>query len=148
MAISTDERSDLIKLVVGMFNASPGAEYLSALITAYEAHGRDLGQLARTLATNPIFVAVAPPTQSAAEFADFFLTPLGLQNDPIALNFINSRFNAGVNKGQIIREALQALENTRLEDYRDAQEILNNKTVVAEYHSVDKAMSSNDLENL
>ncbi len=148
MAITTDERTYLVKLIVGMFNAPPGAAYLNSVIDAYEAYGNSLALLAGALSHNPLFVALAPATQSSDQFASWFLTPLGLQDDSVAFNFVTVRFNAGMSKGEIIYEALRALHETTSPDYRDAQAILNNKTAVAYYYSVDKGLSNLDVPAL
>ena len=97
-------RSSIVKLFVGMFNGSPGAAYLADLVAAYEDNGHSLLQLAGTLSDNRLFLAIAPATQSLGQFASFFLTPLGLQLNTAAQDFVASRFNAGMSKGQIIYE--------------------------------------------
>ena len=102
MAISTQERTNVVELVVGMFNASPGATYLDELTGSYELSGNSLVQVARMLANTPLYYSIAPQSQTAAQFAAYVLTPFNLQNDAIAIDFVTSRFNAGMNKGQII----------------------------------------------
>ncbi|MES2627242.1 MAG: Ig-like domain-containing protein, partial [Pseudomonadota bacterium] len=148
MAITSQERSKLISLVVGMFNGSPGAAYLADLTAVYESNGHSLVQLARALSDSPLFTTLSHASQTAGEFADWFLTPLGLQGNTVALDFVVSRFNAGMSKGEIIYEALQALQETTASDFQDAGAILNNKTTVAHYHSVDMALSGENLTEL
>jgi len=148
MTITVEERANLIELMVGLFNASPGAHYLAELTTAYEATGRNMAQLASVLSSTAPFQALSPASQSAAEFASFFLAPLGLQDDSVATGFVTSRFNAGKSKGQVIYETLAALEQTTAEGYRDAQALLHNKVAVAYYHSVTQGLSDVDITAL
>ena len=49
MAITKQERSNIVKLVVGMFNAAPGAEYLNEFVDAYQAMGNSYDNLAAAL---------------------------------------------------------------------------------------------------
>lgn len=148
MALSTAERTNIIKLVVGMFNAAPGATYLADLTVAFEANGRSLSNLAKDLALTPAYKALNPVFQTAAEFATAFLTPLGLQANTVAIDFVTAKFNAGVSKGQIAYEALVALDASTATEFADAKAIVNNKTTVATYYSVTKAVSVTNVGQL
>lgn len=148
MALTSQERTNIVKLTVAMFNAAPGANYLSDLGTAYEANGRSLAQLASTLSDNSAYLALNPASQSAAQFASAFLTPLGLQANAVALDFVTSRFNAGATKGQIAFEAALALDGSADPAFADARAILVNKTAVAEYYSVTKAILQTSVATL
>src|SRR4051812_38690311 len=110
MAITATERTEIEKLLVLMFNAAPGATYLSQVVSIYEQLGHNLQQLANNLDDIPAFQNLHPNFQTAAEFAADLLTPLGLQNDDVAKSFVIAKFNAGVAKGEIMYEGLLALE--------------------------------------
>src|SRR5690349_13289405 len=112
MTITAQERTDIIKLTVAMFDAAPGATYLSFLTAAYEANGHDMAGLAVQVADTGIYKSLNADWQTAGQFAAAFLTPLGLQANAVALNFINAKFAAGVSKGQIIYEGIVALNGT------------------------------------
>ncbi len=148
MALTTAERTNIIKLVVGMFNAAPGATYLAELTVAFEANGRSLSNLAKDLATTPAYKAINPVFQTAAEFATSFLTPLGLQANTAAIDFVTAKFNAGVSKGQIAYEAIVALNASTATEFADAKAIVNNKTTVAEYYSVTKNITQTNVATL
>ena len=45
MAITSEEQNQILGLLVGMFNATPGASYLSAVESIYESVGNDLNLL-------------------------------------------------------------------------------------------------------
>ncbi|MBG9389788.1 beta strand repeat-containing protein [Caenimonas aquaedulcis] len=134
-----------------MFNAAPGATYLAQVVNIYEQLGHNLQQLANNLDDIPVFQSLHPNFQTAAEFAADFLTPLGLQNDSVALSFVIDKFNAGVAKGEIMYEGLLALEGIgsgAASQYVAAKAILENKTAVSEYYSVTKAVDQTDLNTL
>jgi len=138
MAITATERTQIVELAVLMFNAAPGATYLSQLVSMYEANGHNLQALAVTLAATPAYQSLNPNFQLAADFATAFLTPLGLQADSVAVAFVTSKFNAGESKGQIAYEAFVALNGITTANgaqYQAAKAILLNKTAVAEYYS-------------
>jgi hypothetical protein len=148
MALTTAERTNIIKLVVGMFNAAPGATYLAELTTSFEANGRSLSNLAKDLALTPAYKAINPVFQTAAEFATSFLTPLGLQANAVAIDFVTAKFNAGVSKGQIAYEAIVALDASTATEFADAKAIVSNKTTVAEYYSVTKNITQTNVATL
>ncbi|MBH2042939.1 MAG: hypothetical protein I8H87_05235 [Comamonadaceae bacterium] len=141
MALTTLERTNITKLVVAMFNAAPGADYLAEFATAYEANGgglSTLSALAQGLANTSAYKALNPDSQTAEEFAAEFLTPLGLQANAEALKFVVDKVKAGENKGQIAFEAALAINDYTGDNAEliAAQAILINKTTVAEYYSV------------
>lgn len=147
LLVSATERASIVKLVVAMFNAAPGATYLAELATSFEANGRSLSKLAGDLASTTTYKTLNPVFQTAGEFATAFLKPLGLQNNAEAVDFVTAKLNAGVNKGQIAYEASQALSAYTGTDAEllAAKSTLSNKTAVAEYYSVSKAVAETDL---
>lgn len=148
MALTSAERTSIINLAAGMFNASLGATYMADLAVAFEANGRSLLNLARDLAQTNAFKQIHSPAQTSAEFATTFLTPLGLQANTFAVNYVTSRLAAGASKGDIIYEAVSALNVTTAPEFADARAILTNKTQVAEYYSVTKGVVQTDLSSL
>jgi hypothetical protein len=151
MSITLSERTQIIELTTLMFNAAPGATYLSDVVSAYEALGHNMQALAVALAGTGAYQTLNPNFQTADEFAAAFLTPLGLEGDALAHDFITSRFTAGESKGQIAFEAFTALNGVTAADgaqYVAAKAILDNKTEVASYYSVDKAIAQTDLNTL
>jgi len=131
-----------------MFNAAPGATYLAELSAAYEGNGRSLLTLANSLSNTTAYLGLNPGSQSVSAFATAFLTPLGLQASAEAINFVSTRFNAGMNKGQIVYEAAVALNDSSAPVFADAKAILNNKTSVAETYSVTQGNASTSISSL
>ena len=144
------ERTNILKLLVAMFNAPPGATYLNEIVSLYQANGNNLSALAQSLSNTGAYNVLNPKSHIATEFAANFLTPYGLQNNTVAIDFIVSKFNAGVNKGQISLDAATAINNYTGTDagILAAQAIQNNKTAVSEYYSVNKAVPQTDLAAL
>lgn len=148
MAITTQERTNILKLTVGLFNAAPGANYLSEFTSVFEANGHNLAALAGTLGTTGAFQSLYPSFQTASEFATKFLTTLGLQGNTEAVDFVTAKFNAGVPKAQIIYDAVVALDASTSAEFAAAKAILVNKAAVAENYSVTLGASSTSLETL
>ena len=154
MAITTAERNQIVELTVLMFNAAPGDVYLSQIVALYEANpgtqAQKLQALANQLAQTSIFTSMHPNFDTAEDFAADFLTPLGLQNDATARDFVIARYNSGVPKGQIMYEGyveLNAVPSTGAAQYVAANAILNNKTDVAEFYSTNGGVAT-DLASL
>lgn len=154
MAITTAERTQIVEMTVLMFNAAPGEVYLAQIVALYEANpgtsAQKLQALANQLATTSVYTSMHPNFETAEEFAADFLTPLGLQNDAVAKDFIIAKVNAGVSKGQIAYEAyvaLNAVPSTGAAQYVAANAILNNKTTVAEFYSTSGGVAT-DLATL
>ena len=148
MALTAQERTNIIKLTVAMFNAAPGATYLAELSAAYEGNGRSLLTLAKSLSNTTIYLGLNPGSQSVSAFATAFLTPLGLQANTEAISFVTTRFNAGMNKGQIAYEAAVALNDSTAPLFADAKAIMVNKTSTAETYSVTQANASTSISAL
>ena len=150
MAITAQERSDLIELAVLMFNAAPGATYLSELASIYESTGRNLAVVANILAGTPAYQQLNPNFQTAEEFATAFLTPLGLEANTTAREFVVARLNAGASKGQVAFEAMVALDAYTGDDAAivTAKAEVANKVEVSEYYSVTKAVAQTNLGTL
>lgn len=145
MALTSAERTSLIELVVGMFNAAPGATYLGEVALIFEATNNNLTTVARLLAQTPVYKSLNSDFQTASEFATAFLTPLGLQGNTEATSYITQRLAAGASKGEIVLQGLAALNATSAPAFADARAILANKTSVAEYYSVTKAVAQSNL---
>jgi len=151
MAITATERTQIIELTTLMFSAAPGATYLSQIVALYEGNGRKLDVLAAQLAQTSVYTALNPGFQTSAEFATKLLTPLGLQGDAIATDFVVSRLNAGASKASVVYAAFQALNGIVATDaaiYQNAKATLLNKTTVAEYYSATLLGSATDLATL
>ena len=75
MAITAETRTDIIEIVVGMFDAAPGASVLAELTASVDA-GTSLRDLTVALANSTVFQAAYPNFLTNEEFATNFLTSI------------------------------------------------------------------------
>ena len=115
-SITTQERSNILKLVVGMFNAAPGAAYLNEFVGAYQAMGNSYVNLATALGNNGAFQQLYPNSLTNGEKATKFLSTLGLDKNQEAQEWVQAKLNAGENFGVVILQALEAILETKSVD--------------------------------
>lgn len=147
-SIQTQERTNILKLVAGMFNAAPGATYLNEFTDAYVALNKDLGALAAGLGQTGAFQAMYPSFLTAEEFADKFLDTLGLKANAEAQDWVKAKVTAGESYASVIFQALVAIDASTSDDFKAAKDQLANKAAVAEYYSVTQNNSADDLDTL
>ena len=108
--VTTQERTNILKLVAGMFNAAPGAAYLNEFTNAFVDLNKDLGALANALGQTGAFQSLYPSHLTADEFANKFLDTLGLKANTEAQDWVKAKVNAGESYASVIFQALVALE--------------------------------------
>jgi hypothetical protein len=151
MSITATERTQIIEFIVTMFEAAPGATYLSQVVAMYEANGHRLDTLAAQLDDTAVYQGLNPAAQTLCAFTSELLAPLALTNDRLATDFVASRWAAGESKGQIAFEAYQALESVTAfasPQYLWALATLRNKEAAAEYYSVTVLGAATDIQTL
>ena len=146
--VTTQERTNILKLVAGMFNAAPGAAYLNEFTNAYVDLNKDLGALANALGQTGAFQAMYPSFLTADEFANKFLDTLGLKANTEAQDWVKAKVNAGESFASVIFQALVAIDASTSDDFKAAKDQLANKATVAEHYSVTLQASSDDLAAL
>jgi trimeric autotransporter adhesin len=152
MAISTEARNDLVRIVVGMFNGAPGSEILSQLTNAFEA-GQTRVQIATNLAKTAEYQSLFPDNNTNAEVAAKIvnniigdLATAAVKADAVAL--LNAQLNAkptttsaqkAAARAEVTVWALDQLKNIPATDagLGKVVQALANKTDVAVYYSVD-----------
>lgn len=154
MAITSEQQSDILKVVAGLFNAAPGGSNLTDLASQVES-GVTVEQLADGLAAHSIFTnevmagKVTTAAQTAVLLGNFGLTAGNTDAtsaDAQAEAFFTSQIDAGVGFGAIVYQAVTFLSGTVASDFTATQTLLNNKVLVAEAFSA--SSSSNDLSEL
>jgi Ca2+-binding RTX toxin-like protein len=150
MAITAAEQTSIVRLVVGMFNAAPGATYLNAISSIFEANGHNLTTLATTLSNTAAFQSIYNTGLTSQQFATSFLTTLGLQGNQTATDFIVAKANSGESRGDIILDAINALESVSASsgDFATAKAMFNNKVEVATFFSVTENIPETSLAAL
>lgn len=144
-SITAQERTTILKLVAGMFNAAPGATFLNGFTDAFVAMNKDYVALATALGQSEPFKSLYPSFLTAEEFANKFLATLGLKDNTNAQDWVQARKNAGEDNASIIFQALVAIETSTADEFKAARDQLANKAAVAEYYSVTLGLSSDDL---
>ncbi len=146
--------SQIIKLIVAMFNAAPGADVLAELRSALTA-GESVENLARNLVQTAVFKSLYPDTLGSAEFAARFANnvlgeEVGFDQLAFATVELTALQLAGLDRGQVVLRAIEALlavEPTNPE-WGNARQAFENKVTVAEYYSIEKQKSAQTLEEL
>ena len=148
--VTSQERTNILKLVAGMFNAVPGATYLEEFTTSFLALNKDYGALATALGNTGAFKSLYPSSLTVEETATKFLTTLGLAANTEAQDFVQAKLNAGESIASVIFQSLVALVESTSADPQivAAQAQLTNKAAVAEYYSVTLGTSSDSLAAL
>ncbi len=154
MAITSEQQSDILKVVAGLFNAAPGGSNLSDLASQVDG-GVSVQQLADGLAAHPTFTngVMAGKVTTAAQ-TGVLLGNFGLaagnadatSADAQAEAFFTSQIDAGVGFGAIVYEAVTFLSGTVGSEFTETQTLLNNKVLVSEAFSA--SSSSDDLSEL
>lgn len=155
MAISTSQQSGIINLVVGMFNAAPGADILSALEDIYEAYGYNLEALADALAQHQLFQQQFSYSHDNSYIANSLLANFdlsqGTQAGDVAYNFFHVNLNNGVSVGNLMKMASEYLLSDDCDPmFSSYAAKYANKCEVASYFSVTKGLSGSmdELESV
>lgn len=154
MAITVENRTNLVGLVVGMFGAAPGASVLSDLVASFEA-GATLKQIAANVANTTEFTSIFPTFLTNEEFATKVVnqlvgTEVVAAEKAAAVVTLTAMLNGGASRTDVFVDAIAALDaipatNTA---WASAAAAFDNKVAVAVYYSVDKQLSGSTLAEL
>jgi hypothetical protein len=122
MAITQQQHTAVIKLVTGMFDAAPGAVYLGQLTGYVEAVSgaapgvEPIRSLANALTATAAFQSLYPPFLTDNQFATRFIDRL--LGDAVgdseamawAVSWINGLLASGMSRGDVIYDAIAALD--------------------------------------
>ena len=157
MAITAETRTDIIELVVGMFDAAPGASVLSELAVSVDA-GLSLKDLAITLGNTSVFTDEYPAFLTNAEFATKYLTnflggnpgEVTAENFALAEEAVVALLNSGKSRGEVVYDVVTAVSAVAETDtnFGTAAALLNNQTEVAVHYSVTTQQSGDTLDDL
>ena len=139
MAITAEQRNDVITLLVGMFDAAPSAELLTGFVNDI-AGGKTNAQLAEDLAATNEFKSLYPVWLTNDEFATNFVKNLLADNVSAAtmqegVDFVKVALAGGATRGEAVNTAVSALAAVPTSDAKwgQAAQQLVNKTDVATY---------------
>jgi len=166
MAISAAIQNKILALGVGTFGFATGADYLSSFAGYFESVQSQYGLsddeamawLAHALVSSPTFQAQLAGKVTAEAQAEVILANFGLEGDAALLAttvaaidaFPADPYDASVAMSQLILGYTIALSagGEAVATYPDAAALLANKVIAAEYYSVEKGQSSDDVDVL
>lgn len=151
MAITATQRTEIVKVIVGLFDAAPGAVYLNEF-TSFA--GNSAGLVSALVAT-PAFQAIYPTFLTSEEFAAKFVDNLvgsaaAAADKAWAANWIAGRLNAGESRADVVADAIAALDAVAHDNaiWGAAAEQFDNQVAVAEYYSVQAQGDATDVGTL
>lgn len=152
-SISAEQRDDILKVVVGLFNAAPGSAYITELANAVQG-GMSISELSDALAANPIFQSgILNGSVTRDDQVNILLDHFGLVADDDANSagsqakaYFDAKLQAGEGFGKIVSDAVTYLSGTPADEFKDTATLLNNKILVAAEYS--KHHESTDLAKL
>lgn len=153
MAINAEQQQQIIGLTVSMLGVAPGASYLSDLTGVYEQNG-EISDVASYLFTTDQFNAMYDGLETRQEKIDVALNNLGIEQGTEAYNVASAHFNARVDQGvSDLGILLEAAEYLYVKDnidpaLADVAQQFENRIDVASYYSIDKNLSSSDINDL
>ncbi|MCO4758468.1 MAG: hypothetical protein KC477_10610, partial [Oceanospirillaceae bacterium] len=155
MEITAVDRSNIVKLIVGMFDAAPGATYLGQFESIISS-GRGFALLTEDLSQSSAFLNLYPADNSSSDFVSSFLNTLladnvTTENMQQAVDYVsNILAGNGGNRADAILQTLIALNNVSVDNaaFGAAAKAFANKAQVAEYYSVDLDASASDIATL
>tara|TARA_R100001377_G_scaffold81364_1_gene60823 strand:+ start:1007 stop:3619 length:2613 start_codon:yes stop_codon:yes gene_type:complete len=153
MAITVEARTNIIGLVVGMFNAAPGASVLADLVASYEA-GTSIKAMAGFLAATNEFKGIFPTFLTNGEYATKVVNQLLAEASTAAkaeaVAVLTAELNGGMSRSDAFVEAITFVNATATDNatFGTSAAAFDNKVAVAVYYSVDKQLSGATLEDL
>jgi hypothetical protein len=154
MAITNQQKTNILGIVTGLFNAAPGGQYLTEFSDLIDA-GLTETQLADSLAAHSTFTSgIMGGKTTVASQVTVLMNHYGLVADDIAGSpasqaeeFFTSSLNSGIGYGKIVIEATNfLLSNTVPTEFSETANLLKNKIKSAEIYS--EYISSTNLATL
>ena len=142
MAITNQQKNNMLGIVVGLFNASPGSKFLADFTTIIEG-GTTEAQLADTLAATTVFTNDIMGGKTVTAQVTELMNHYGLVADNIAgspatqaANFFANSLNSGIGFGSIVFQATSFLLGSSVPaEFTQTANLLKNKIAVADVHS-------------
>lgn len=154
MAITVEVRAELIKLVVGMFNAAPGFTIMTDLAVASNA-GSSVAQIAASLEQSTEFKSIYPVFLTNNEFATNLVNNMvgnlvSATEKAWAVSELVAELNAGASRSAVVLAAVTALSAVPASEanWGAASTAFANKVDVATYFTVEKQQSGASLAAL
>ncbi len=154
MAITAEQRKEVISLLVGMFDAAPSAALLTGFVASIE-NGQSLEALANDLAATDEFASLYPVWLTNEEFATNFVTNILDGNTSAAavaegIATVTAMLNGGSTRGEAANQAVALLTAVPVTDtiWGQAAQGLANKVDVATYFATTKLTAASEFDAL
>ena len=152
MTLSDEEKTNLVSLIVAMFDATPGYKNMQSIIQMYEDSGKDYSLLAHKLSQLSIFQDQFSGKDNSA-ISESMLGNFGLSKSDkvgsIAYNYFLQELDKGVDKGELLLDAVTYLLSDKADPiFENAIDTLKNKTEVAKFYTLTQKRSADTLEDL
>lgn len=151
MAITATQRTEIVKIIVGLFDAAPGAVYLDQFASFA---GNPAGLIA-TLVDTPAFKTIYPTFLTSEEFATKFVNNLvgsaaADADKAWAIDWIAGKLEAGQSRAAVATEVLAALDAVPADNaaWGAAAQQFDKQSIVAEYYSVNLGGAATDVATL
>lgn len=153
MAITSAQKTEILKIVAGLFNAAPGGSNLSELAN-FVSNGGTTQQLSNALAALPLFTTgILAGKVTVEDQVDVLMKNFGLTDSDDAASagaqahdYFHDRIEAGDGFGAIVYDAVTFLSTTTDTAFTEAKTLLDNKALVSAAYS--KTSSASDLDTL
>jgi len=155
--ITSTQQTEILQLVVGIFGAAPGADYMNEFAAYITTSGASIGALSDALMNTSAATSstLYPNYLTASAFATKFVDNLvgstvTATQKADAASYIESQLNAGHTRGEMVWWAINALANVDAAnaDWGTAHTQLLNKVTVASYYTITQGLTSTDLGTL
>ena len=162
MTLTMVQIREIIKCVVGLYDAVPGATYLNELAVFIDT-GNTIAQLYEVLANSPSFQQLScgaySPTSTNHEFAAAFIdtlvthrnaSTLSPENLGVAITFVENLLDAGATRGAAMKAAIDALDAISHADpnFGAAAQLFDDRVAFASHYSVTRALSETSIPRL
>jgi len=151
----TVQQENILTLIVGMFDAAAGAQFLAEFEVLLTASDDDYLAFASYLAQSETFASLYPESLSDSEFASVFIERLVADeasdsNKSWAIDWLSANLQAGMSRSAVMFNAIEALNNIDASDsnWGNAHQALVNQTAAAYYYSIETGQSASDLATL
>lgn len=153
MTITSEQQTEILEVVTGLFNAAPGGTYMTELANLVEG-GMTAEQLADFLATTPVFTnGILAGKVTVDDQANVLMENFGLtaDDDPASAGsqakaYFVDKLTQEQGFGEIVTDAIAYLNGTPAPEFADTAALLANKVQVAKLYSLNH--SSTDLAQL
>ncbi|WP_079435526.1 hypothetical protein [Zoogloea sp. LCSB751] len=151
MALNTAQQDLIVKTVVGVFDAAPGATYLNLLAP----FGSNQTALVNALVNTDGFKAIYPDFYSNEQFATKFLDALvgstvNATDKGNVATYAAALLNGGASRANVVLALINALDNVPATDatWGAASKAFDNQVTVAKYYTINQLGSATSIASL